>query len=128
MTSTDPAKTDQVVDQRMRAEQLVLLFRQSRRTELVSSLMPGVLCIGMGPTAPNALLLGWLALLSAMALVRLALARRFKRSAAEARNLVFWEHRFVASFGVAGGTTTTFAVHPRTVTVAVAAIIGPAVL
>lgn len=155
-------RIEQRVAARLRTEQLTLVCRQVLRMDWVSPLVGAVVCIGLWSSAEQRMLLVWLGLLTLAALLRQALALRFRRlqqSPITDRMTEVWERRFMASValvgllwgvggwqimpagslageafvfvfvvGMSGGAAATYAVHPKTVAVALSGMLAPSIV
>lgn len=112
-----PAPIADPLDQRIRAEQIRLLYAQAPLGAVASLLIAPMLALALWEVAPRAVLLTWLALLEAAILLRLLLALAFQRRARNATGpLDAWAARYAwacAASGIGwGGCVVLLALAP----------------
>ena len=115
-----PAPIADPLDQRIRAEQIRLLYAQAPLGAVASLLIAPMLTLALWEVAPRAVLLTWLALLEAAILVRLLLTLAFQRRTRNATGpLDAWATRYAwacAASGVGwGGCVVLLALAPSLV-------------
>jgi signal transduction histidine kinase/CheY-like chemotaxis protein len=86
----------------VRREQVRTLYDQSRPVLAANVLNAVMVSATLWAAGPRALLLGWCALMIAMALVRLALRRRYRRARPDVSDTPRWARYFVTGSAVAG--------------------------
>lgn len=120
MNAAAPADSATSLDQRIRAEQIRLLYAQAPLGAVASLLVALILALALWEAAPRAVLSIWLALLETTILVRLMLVLAFQRRAWDATGpLDAWANRYAwacAANGVGwGGCVVLLALAPSLV-------------
>jgi signal transduction histidine kinase len=115
-----PAPIADPLDQRIRAEQIRLLYAQAPLGVVASLLIAPMLALALWDIVPRAVLLIWLALLETAILIRLMLTLAFQRRARDAtETLDAWATRYAwacAASGVGwGGCVVLLALAPSLV-------------
>lgn len=152
------AKADQEIRERLKAEQVSVVFRQAASKQVLSPLAGVILIAVIWPVGDPVRLTVWLAAMLGMGVVRQIVASRYIR-APEPRDTRKWEIRFMATvslaaaawgfggfvnlvdlpvayqaliylfmIGMAGGTTAIYAAHPPSVAFTIMVIMGPTTL
>jgi diguanylate cyclase (GGDEF)-like protein len=146
------------VEERILAEQVQVIFAQSRPAMFISAGVAGMLAFVLWDVTPHRHLLGWWSVIVALAGVRLWLAIAFKRRGND-DDIRRWEHRFVVTLvltgvawgmggwlimppkslahqavvyfflmGMVGGAVVSYSAHAVSVAIAVVSILVPATL
>lgn len=89
------------VPERLRAEQLLLVFGQTRLNQIISPLIGALVAFTVWPVGNHKMLGGWVAALSAISVWRYTLARSYHKTEVEARDVRLWERRFLVSLATA---------------------------
>jgi diguanylate cyclase (GGDEF)-like protein len=87
--------------ERMRAQQLSLIFDQALTNHIMSPLVAAMISVVLWPAANPQLLTGWVAVLAVIALWRHLLATGFRRVGHDPASTRLWERRFLVSLAVA---------------------------
>ncbi|HEX5093566.1 MAG TPA: GGDEF domain-containing protein [Burkholderiales bacterium] len=87
--------------ERMRAQQLSLVFDQALTNHIMSPLVAALISVVLWPAAHPRLLTGWVAVLAVISLWRHLLATGFRRASHDPASMRLWERRFVVSLAAA---------------------------
>ncbi len=88
--------------ERVRAEQVRVIYQQAPPALLISVLVAAVLCFVLRDVADHARLKTWFSVVAMVALVRIALVRAFRRKDPQVGETRAWELAFLVSLGATG--------------------------
>jgi diguanylate cyclase (GGDEF)-like protein len=152
------ARPDPLVEERIRAEQVRVMFAQSWPAMFNSAGVAGLLCLILWDVTDRTVLLGWWSIIITLAAGRLVLATRFRYRPND-DHMARWEQLFVATLvmtavawglggwlimpraslahqvvvyfflmGMVGGAVATYSAHAASVTIVIVAILLPSTL
>jgi diguanylate cyclase (GGDEF)-like protein len=87
--------------ERMRAQQVALVFGQTLRNQALSPFVAALLSFALWQVADHGLLVGWMLTLAGVSVWRQGLARLYHRRPVEGGAVRAWERRFLLSLAVA---------------------------
>lgn len=99
---TDAGRGPDLIDARVRAEQVRVIYEQAPLASMISILVGVLLCVVLWHVTDRALLLAWLGTLAVLAVVRWTLVARFRRRPLDAPDMALWERRFLVSLALTG--------------------------